>query len=104
MTATEGSARNAGRTTDHRRNTDYRRSGKTGEVADHVVVTDALRGGETELVVDVQPVGGELLSDELVERELHLLDDVVHQVVDPTHTGVTFSVRLREESDTRDAD
>lgn len=58
------------------------------DLTDLVTVTETLGTGHAELVVEVEEEVVKLLNDQLIERDGHLLKEIVHQVVGPSQPSV----------------
>lgn len=69
-----------------------------GDHADHVLVSLTLGAGDTELVVDVQPPRVKLFNSQVVELELNVRDEVVHDIVDPPKQGLTLDTGTEADS------
>ena len=69
-----------------------------GDHADHVLVSLTLGAGDTELVVDVQPPRVKLFNRQIVELELNVRDEVVHDIVDPPKQRLTLDTGAEADS------
>ena len=87
LTKEEGEGDRQKSTADREAWTDW--AGIRAEHTDHVLVTDTFGSTDTELIVVIEPVVVELLDLEVVELDLDVTNEVVHQVVYPSNASVS---------------